>query len=222
MCRKISKKIKETISHDGIFKFFKKCIYYLWDKIYWKYYVYETSIIKPIKKIRTPIDLTFRWADAKSLKSLNEELYEYHEKDKEYTLKQLEKGAQCFFALHDKQIVGYSWCVAGSLEISKYRLKLPDSKVYRFNTFVMEKFRGKRLLNAIESYGSDILRKNNKKIIVGFIHYKNIASIKGRERMGWQRIGEFISIRFFGERPLFELNYMPRKVRKMLESEPKS
>lgn len=220
MSKQIIEKIKKSISQDGGIGFLKKCFYYCWEKIYWKYYVYETSIMEPIDEIETPIELSFKWAEAQELNSLDETLYGYSSKDKEYTLKQLENGAQCFFALHKEQIVGYSWAVAGSLEVSRFKLEMPDSKIWRFNTFVMEKFRGKRLLNAIEAYGSEQLRQNKKKVIVGFIHYKNFPSIKGRERMGWKRIGSFTSIRFFGERPLFEMNYLPKKVKNILQSEP--
>jgi len=57
-------------------------------------------------------------------------------------------------------------------------------------------------------------------MIITLIHKDNQAAIKGRERMGWLRIGEFYSIRFFGERPLLELNFMPKKVKQQLQNKP--
>ena len=214
----IIEKIKKSIRDEGILAFLKKSFTFILSKVYYKFYVYQTSITEPINEIPIPIKLDFKWANADDINDLDEMLYVFSQKDKEFTINQLKNGAKCFFALHEGEVVGYSFARFDKLEVSKYCLNLPQDKVYRFNTFVLKKWRGKRLLNAIESHGSADLRAIGKKFIIGFIHKDNKASIKGRERMGWKRIGEFYSIRFFGERPLFEFNYMPKKVKMILAS----
>ena len=135
------------------------------------------------------------------------------QKRKKHSKERLEKGDKCVLAIHNDEIVGYSWAMKDAMELSQFNLiPLPENKVYLYNAFVVEEFRGKRVNGAMRQYFDNILINEGKTTIVATISKYNKPSIKSAERMDPKKIGKVTQIRFFG----LKYDYISKKDLKLL------
>jgi len=201
MLRKYRQKTSSIISNEGIIGLIKKAIVVL--SIYVcrinKLIIYELDLEKPIKKIKPKIHLTFRLAEAKDIQAMDKENYDYSQRTKKYAYERLDKGDRCLLALHKDKIVGYVWIMNGNMELSQFNhIPLPWNKSYIYRSFVLEKFRGMRIVNAMGAYISNELRKENKRYKIATISVTNKSSIRAFDRVGYEKIGHILQFRFLG------------------------
>ena len=180
-----------------------------------KLIIFEINIENPKKIPPSKIDLSFKICKKNEIDLILKYEYNYNNRGKKYSKNRLDKGDRCVLAIYKRKIIGYAWIMKNKMELSIYNL-IPISKkrVYIYKGFVLKKFRGKRILNAIDNYIIKLLNKEGKKFIVTTVGKNNKHSIKARERLGFKRIGKIIQIRFFG----LKYDYISKKDLKYLQS----
>ena len=175
--------------------------------------IFELNLENPIKEIFPQIEFTIRLGSKKDIDSMDLINYRYDFAGIQYSKDRLEKGDKFILAEKDGKIIGYTWVMENLMELSIYNhISLPNKRVYYYKNFVLKEFRRKRVLNAIDNYVINMLRKDKKKYLVTTVAVKNKPAIKARERIGFKRIGKIVHFRFFGLKydfiPKKDLNYL--------------
>ena len=209
------KKGVKIFSAEGSIQFIKKTLRFALCKTICinTLFIYELDLKKPVKKIDPRTKLSFRLASEDDIDFMEEKRYMMSQKRKKHSKERLEKGDKCVLAIHNDEIVGYSWAMKDAMELSQFNLiPLPENKVYLYNAFVVEEFRGKRVNGAMRQYFDNILINEGKTTIVATISKYNKPSIKSAERMDPKKIGKVTQIRFFG----LKYDYISKKDLKLL------
>ena len=210
MYKNFFQKVSNIISEEGIITFLKKALKITALSILriTKIIIYELHSQLPMRKISPKIDLSFRLATLKDILAMNNELYGYDAKAIKYSLDQFKKGDKCILSLHNNKTVGYIWIMKDYMELSQVNhIRIPEDRAYIYKCFVLKEFRGKRILNAIDSYAIEELRKTDKKYVITSVAKNNKPSIKAKERMGFKRIGKITQFKFLG----FHYDYISKK-----------
>jgi len=96
-------------------------------------------------------------------------------------------------------------CADSDLIVSSFDGKFPrlgDDEVLLENAYTFEKFRGKRVMPAVELELADIARQKGFKRMITYVREDNIASLKGCERAGFKVFERVLEgkLLFFGGR----------------------
>ncbi len=192
------------ISDDGMTQFFKKAMGFFAYNIFYMttLIIYELDLEKDDKKIEAKIKLSFKMASWEDIDALEAKRHKMSHKMKKYSRERLEKGDKCVLAMYNNEIIGYSWAMKGSMELSQFNhIPIPEKKVYLYNAFVVNEFRGNRVNNAMRRYLTDnILKNEGKTTIIGTIAKNNMPSLKSAKRMRPKKVGKIIQLRIFGLR----------------------
>lgn len=192
------------ISDDGITRFFKKTLgFFAYNTFHMTtLIIFELDLEKDDKKMEPKIKLSFRMASKEDIDTLDKKRHNMSQKMKKYSRERLEKGDKCVLALYNKEVIGYSWAMKGSMELSQFNhIPIPEKKVYLYNAFVVNEFRGNRVNSAMRRYLTDnILKNEGKTTIIGTIAKNNIPSLKSAKRMGPKKVGKLIQLRILGLR----------------------
>lgn len=158
----------------------------------------DLDITKPINHVTPTIDITYRIATVADLDSMGEDLG-YDQKGRRFSRHRLTRGDRCVLAIHDNRIAGYIWIMEGEMELSQYkRIALPQSKMYIYKGFVSNEFRGKRVLNGIDTYIICLALAEGRRAIITTVDVNNRSSLVARERLCFKRVGEIVNRRVFG------------------------
>ena len=170
--------------------------------------MFELNLTDPINEIMSELLITIRLGSKHDINSFSKETYDYDEKGKFYSLDRMNKGDKCFLAVSQGRIVGYLWLMYGEMELDKNRLHivLPNEKAFVYKGFVIDEFRGKRILYCIDQEIIKELRREGKTAMLTIVARDNRASIKARERIGFKEIGKIIQIRVCG----FEYDFISK------------
>lgn len=200
---KCVEKSLKVISDEGIITFFKKALKSAATKIFRvnSLIIFELDIESPVRKIFPSIELSFAIASEEEIDSMDEEHYGYDEKGKQYSKDRLKKGDKCILAVYGGKITGYLSAMKDNMELSQLNhIPLHRNRAYLYKGFVLEEFRGKRVLNALVAYMINTLKKDGKSFLVYTVAKDNKPSIKATERMGFKRVGQIIQVKLFGLR----------------------
>ena len=163
--------------------------------------VFELDLGRHADEVDCPLELTFRLASAADISGMDYETYDYDEPDKTYCLERLKNGDRCVLALHHEKCIGYFWIMNGKMELSQFKhIALPENRSYSYKAWVLKEFRGKRVLNAIDRFIIDMLRKEQKEFLLNTVAVDNMPMIKARERMNFRPVGKVRQFRFLGFR----------------------
>ncbi len=198
---KCFRKAIEIISEKGMATFFRKGLKFIALNLIRirKVNIYELSLENSVRQISPQVEVSFRLAEITDVESMDEEHYNYNPEAKEYSVKRLMKGDECVLALYHDKIVGYVWVMKGYMELSQFKhIEIPKDKAYIYNNFVLKEFRGKRILNAMDAFVIEKLRKEDKKYLLTTVAQDNQPPIKARDRMGFEKKGEILYIKFLG------------------------
>lgn len=201
MYKKYKQKCLEIISDEGLLSFFKRVLKFIASKTIdiRKLIIFELDLQSPVKKTYMQKDLFFKVATKRDIDSMNIEDYGDTERGRQYSKERQTKGDKCILAIKKGKIIGYVWIMKNHMELSSSNyISILSERVYLYKNFVLKEHRGKRVLNAIDYYLINVLRKEGKKYIVTTIDKGNKPAIKARDRIGFKRIGKIIQFRFFG------------------------
>ncbi len=160
--------------------------------------IYELDLNKALSRNKNK-NLSFRFANFDDIKKFNYNKYAYDKNAREYAIEKLRKGDKCLLAVYNGEVVGYFWLMNGEMELSQYNhIPLQDHKAYLYRAFVIEPFRGQRILWAMHSYYHEFLKAQDKTKVLEIISIWNKASIKAHTKIGMKPIGMIMQIRFFG------------------------
>lgn len=157
--------------------------------------IYEFNLKNQDNQLNSQINLTYRFATKEDILKFDA-VHGYTNKDKKYSIERMECGDECVLALNNENIIGYMWAMHGSMELAMNNIiKLPKDKVYIYKGFVWPEYRGRRVLNGMDSYLFDKIRAEGiVKSIVTTINVSNKSSIKARENAGWKIVGGILQI----------------------------
>jgi hypothetical protein len=173
-----------------------------------KLFIYEFDAENPEKIIPSPLNLSFRLCQRCDIDSIDSELYDYSESAKHYSKHQFDQGDRCILAINNDRIIGYVWIMKNNMELSIHNhVPISAKRSYIYKGFVINEFRGNRVLNALDKYVIGLLKQEGKKFIVTSVSFYNEPSLRARERMGFRRIGTILQIRFLG----LKYDYIPKK-----------
>ena len=196
-----SQKIMKLISEEGLFNFLLKTKKYIRDNIYGirKAFVFELDLEKKYPKVNTDFRLSFRLASEDDIESMDEKHYDYNGKSKNYSKQRLKKGDKCILAINNDKIIGYMWVMNNQMELAENKYQsLNEDMSYTYKGFVLEQYRGNRVLSAMYKYLIDMLKKEGKHLIITAADLDNKSSIKALERLCFKKIGILYHIKFFG------------------------
>ena len=104
--------------------------------------------------------------------------------------KALDRGDECYCALKNDDLVGYSWCTSLSTRVcGRVFIKFPYSASYRYKSFVLPEHRGQKVLNGIHRLSEKSFIELGKSKCVSYIECHNYASFKSSDRAGNETIG---------------------------------
>ena len=207
---KFLQKAFKTISDEGLFIFLRKAIKLMAFNIFRvrRVIIYELALENHEGKILPEIEISFRPARRADIESMSVELFGYNHKATQYSLERLDQGDECILAVHNGLIAGYVWIMKDSMELSQFRhIRVPKDKAYIYNGFVLKEFRGKRILNALDGYVIEKLKREGKKFLIATVAHDNKPPIKAQERIGFKKVGEIIGLKALG----YQYSYIPKK-----------
>ena len=218
MINNFIKKGRKILAEEGITQLFKKSLRFISINIFFT----DTLIIKEIdlknsnRKPIQSIDLDFKIASSEDLDLMDEKRHNMSPERKNYLKDRLKAGDKCILALNNGEIVGYSWAMKDAMELSQFNLiPLPKNKVFLYNAYVVDDFRGKRVNNALNRYFCDnILLKEGKTKMIATISKDNNPSLKSANRSDSKKVGEIVQIRFLG----LKYDYISKKALKDLQT----
>jgi hypothetical protein len=176
--------------------------------------IYELDLIKKISKITLPLILSFRFGNKEDLNSMDHGIYDYSNKEILYFNNRLDQGDRFLLAIHNGSIVGYVWIMKDCMELSVHNhISLSSNKSYIYKGFVLDEYRGNRILNGMDYFVIDLMRTEGKKFIITTVSIRNVASNKARRRIGFKIIGRIINFRLCG----LKFDYISKKNRKYLQ-----
>ncbi len=162
--------------------------------------IYELNLNKPAgKKSYGNRHLSFEFANLDDIKNLTYKECACDRNAKKYAIERFEKGDRCLLAKYRGEIMGYFWIMNRAMELSQFNhIPLPDHKAYLYRAFVVQSYRGQRILCAMHNYYYELLKAQGKTNILEIISIWNKSSIKAHKRIGMKPIGMIMQIRFFG------------------------
>lgn len=197
--KKVRKAI-QIISNEGLAIFIKRVL----SKIvsFHPYHIYELSLSEEVEKIGPVLDLSFRFAVEDDIYRMDVETYDFKNKDKTHCINRMARGDRCLLAEHKGEVVGYMWVTAdGYFELYPGKcIPLAMDKSYTYRGFVLDRYRGKRILYALDYVLNDQLRREGKRNILTLVEMTNYPAIKARERIGFKRVGRTMGIKLLGWR----------------------
>jgi hypothetical protein len=196
--------------------FIKKYILSLQRNILYfeKILIFERESNITIKNLSN-IKLSFKFTSENELDLLDEKKYFLNKKRKKYLFDRLKKGDKCLLAIFKKEIIGYLWIMYNEMELSdKEHISLPNNKVYQYNGYVINQYRGKRIIGALREYFVEKLKNDGKKYLYISIPSNNTSSIKGLNDTGKNKmIGNFFHIKFL----FFKYNFISKKLLRYIQ-----
>ncbi len=178
--------------------------------------VFELDITSPLVKVKPLIELSYRMANSDDIASMDEKKTNFIPERKRFFIDRLQQGDQCLLAFHKETLAGYLWLMKGAMELSRsVHLSLPDHRAYVYNGYVINEYRGKRVINALRSQWIDMLRAEGKTRLVATVYHDNASSIQTIIRSGYEKIGTIWQTRVM----LLNFPFLPRKERRYLQSE---
>lgn len=100
-------------------------------------------------------------------------------------------SARCLLQMDGDKLTGYAWVWMSKLAYidEGFHLNLPNDTIYNFKAFTAPEYRGfgyqalrhLKLLEMLESEGI--------KRLFGFVEYRNINSLKGVKKSGYEQVG---------------------------------
>jgi len=207
---KFLEKASDVISEEGITSFFRKVLKFIALNLVRirRVNIYELNLEDSVRRILPQVKISFRLAEVTDIESMDEENYGYNSEAKKYSVERLKKGDECVLALYNGKIAGYMWIMKGYMELSQFKhIRVPKNRAYIYNGFVLKEFRGKRILNAMDTFVIEKLRKEDKKYLVTTVAQDNKSPVKARDRMGFKKVGEIIAFKALG----YQYSYVPKK-----------
>ena len=170
--------------------------------------IFELNLESFSDEFQPRMELSFQFASETDLHIIQNEIYGYNNKGIKKSMERFHKGDKCLLSLYQGTIIGYVWIMRGRMERSSSQyIDLPDHRVYLYNGFVLEEFRGKRVLNSMDSFLIHRFKKEHKRTLITVVARDNISSIKARERMGFKRVGHITVIGLLG----YQYGHIPKK-----------
>ena len=208
-CNYLTKSLA-IIEDEGFIAFAKKSVEFIATRIFTirRVIIFELDLEEPVKKVDCQINVFLRLASKSDIESMNKEDFDYDQKGKKYSRERLKRGDRCILALHNDQIIGYVWVMEGQMELSiDNHVPLPKNKAYAYKGFVAEQYRGKRVLNYIDKFLIEKLKKDHKKCLLTTVDINNTQAVKAKVRMGFKKAGTVIQFKILGQ----EHDYISRK-----------
>ena len=199
-----------TITEEGFYAFIIKFLRNILYKIFGiaKEIIFELNLESFSDTFQPRMELSFQFASETDLHAIHNEIYGYNHISINKSMERFHKGDKCLLSLYEDTIIGYVWIMKGCMERSSSQyIDLPDHRVYLYNGFVLEAFRGKRVLNSMDSFLIHRFKKEHKRSLVTVVARDNISSIKARERMDFKRVGHITVIGLLG----YEYGHIPKK-----------
>ena len=190
------------IEDNGFIAFAEKLFKYIAARIFTirRVIIFELDLEEPVKKVDCQIKVSLRLASKNDIESMNKEDFDYDQKGKKHSRERLKRGDRCILALHNDQIIGYVWVMEGQMELSIDNLvPLPKNKAYVYKGFVAEQYRGKRVLNYLDKFLIEELKKEHKKCLLKTVDINNTQAVKASVRMGFKKAGNVIQFRILGQ-----------------------
>jgi L-amino acid N-acyltransferase YncA len=199
-----------TITEEGFYAFIIKCLRNMLYKSFGiaREMIFELNLESFCDKFQPKMELSFQFASEADLHAIQNEIYGYDHKSIKKSMERFHKGDKCLLSFYEDAIVGYVWIMKGCMERSSSQyINLPAHRVYLYNGFVLEEFRGKRVLNSMDTFLIHRFKKEHKRSLVTVVARDNISSIKARERMGFKRVGDITVIGLLG----YQYGHIPKK-----------
>lgn len=93
-------------------------------------------------------------------------------------------------AFDAEELLGYSWCsVTRAPDLDGFWVMVPRSYWYSYKSFVRPGYRGKRLQQRMLACLDQHMLASGYSQRVGFVDASNIASLRGGNRAGYEKIG---------------------------------
>lgn len=199
-----------TITEEGFYEFiikFLRNFLYQFFRIA-EEIIFELNLENFPDEFQPRMELSFQFASETDLHAIQNEIYGYNHISTKKAMERFHKGDKCLLALHQHTIVGYVWIMKSCMERSSSQyIHLADHRVYLYNGFVLEEFRGKRVLNSMDCFLIHKFKKEHKRSLVTVVPRDNTSSIRARERMGFKRVGHITVIGILG----YEYGHIPKK-----------
>lgn len=187
--------------------FFKRHIF---SNVAMKTIVYDLSN-HPEKKDHTQIYINNKKLNCFVVKKLEPQLNEKIEQtisrmdikpsfDINEIQKRLAKGFFFAVAMVEDKVIGWTWGAVNKVYFEDFNcwIKITDSFVFTYNTFVDKDYRGKRVGQYLKDEMCHCLKSNGYIKIWGLVHTWNKASLKSNLRFGFKLSGDYRFIKLFG------------------------
>ena len=94
-------------------------------------------------------------------------------------------GSTCFVALHQGQVVGYSWVHRSVIELFGHRVaRLSANGSYTTNGFVLPEYRGKKVFQCLTCAVYTRMKAEGYTFTCNLVDRGNVASITARANLG--------------------------------------
>lgn len=195
------KSLKEAFYKLGFWGLLKKILGSSRRKIFRinRLMIYELDLRKPIKYVSPKIEINYRLATIEDILKMDSD-HGFDKKGKDYIINRLKNGDDCVLALFENKIVGYLCVMYGKMELSVYKLiNISNKRGYVYKGFVWNEFRGKRIINGMDSYIINTLSKRKDiTCLLTTVIDTNISAITVRERFDWKKAGYILQLRILG------------------------
>ena len=121
----------------------------------------------------------------------------------------------CFAAISNGRLANYSWYACGSIEPAHFcgvGLSYPADTAYHYKAFTHPDFRGQRLYGAAVHRALHALgARCGVTRLISSVHWLNVASLKGSERIGYRSLGRMLTT----QRAQVRLVFVPSAAKKL-------
>lgn len=109
---------------------------------------------------------------------------------REFVENSLRRGDECFGALRQGELVGFTWRTTQPTQVSgRVWVKFSDRSSYHYKSFVLPECRGKNLLGNIILLSEKSLIDVGKSACISYVESHNYASLKASKKSGNRTVG---------------------------------
>ena len=139
--------------------------------------------------IESAKDHTFKFAEVDELKKLQANP-DYFISD-EYVGHVANGSARCLLQLDGEKLAGYAWIWTHKLAYidDGFHLNLPDDTIYNFKGYTNPDYRGFGYQALRHVKLLELLKDEGVKRLFGFVEYRNLRSLSGVKKSGYERVG---------------------------------
>lgn len=145
---------------------------------------------RPVEKaIEASKDHVFKFATADELRALQSD--PGHVITDEY-VEFVERGsAKCLLQMDGEKLTGYAWIWTHKLAYidDGFHLNLPDDTIYNFKAYTAPEYRGYGYQALRHLKLLEMLKDEGVKRLFGFVEYRNLNSLKGVQKSGYEQVG---------------------------------